>query len=88
VHFECWNSEATSKRLKKGAWMIWHATIWTLWKERNERIFKEQRKEVEELVDEIKVVSWFWFWKLSKLRIASSLFYEWTWNPRECLNRR
>jgi len=41
--------------------MIWHATIWTLWKERNERIFKEQRKEVEELVDEIKVVSGFGF---------------------------
>jgi hypothetical protein len=86
VHFECWNSEVTSKRIKKGAWMIWHATIWTIWKERNERIFNEQRKEVDELVEDIKVVSW--FWALSRLRIASFLFYEWTWNPRECLNRR
>lgn len=86
LHFECWNSEATSKRLKKGAWLIWHTTIWLIWKERNERIFNNHRKDVEEIVDEIKAVTW--FWALSRLRIASFLFYEWTWNPRECLNRR
>jgi len=86
VHFECWNSEASSKRLKKGAWLIWHATLWLIWKERNEMIFNNQRKKVEEIVDEIKAVSW--FWALSRLKIASFLFYEWTWNLRECLNRR
>jgi len=78
THFECWNGEANSKRIKKGAWLIW--------KERNERIFNNQRKEVEEIVDEIKAVSWFWV--LSRLKIASFLFYKWTWNPKECLNRR
>jgi len=86
THFEGWNSEANSKRLKKGAWMIWHATIWMIWKERNVRIFTYDRKEAEEIVDEIKAISR--FWALSRLRIASFLFYEWTWNPRECLNRR
>ena len=30
LHFECWNSEVTSKRLKKGAWLIWHTTIWLI----------------------------------------------------------
>jgi hypothetical protein len=74
VQFECWNNEANSKRLKKGFWLIW--------KERNARIFMNQRKEVEEIVDEIKAVSW--VWTLSRLKIASFLFYEWTWNPREC----
>jgi len=85
VHFECWNGEVISKRLK-GFWLIWHVTIWLIWKERNARIFTDQRKDGEEVVDEIKVVSW--VWTLSRLKIASFLFYEWTWNPRECLNRR
>lgn len=57
VHLGCWNSEVPSKRLKKGFWLIWHATIWSIWKERNARIFNNQMKEVEELVDEIKAVS-------------------------------
>jgi len=30
AQFECWNSEAASKRLKRGASMVWHATIWTI----------------------------------------------------------
>ena len=86
VHFECWSREATPNKIKKGAWLIWHATIWAIWNERNARIFNNQRKEVEEIVDGIKAVSW--FWALSRLRIASFLFYEWTWNLRECLSRR
>jgi hypothetical protein len=49
----------------------WHATIW---KERNTWIFQNHAKEVDEIVDEIKVVSWFWV--LSRLKIASCfLFY-------------
>jgi len=30
VQFACWNSEVISKRLKKGFWLIWHATIWSI----------------------------------------------------------
>lgn len=40
---------------------------------------------VDEMVDEIKVLSW--NWSLSRLRIASCLFYEWTWNQKDCINR-
>jgi hypothetical protein len=57
-----------------------------IWKERNARVFTDQRKEAEELLEDIKAVSW--VWSLSRLKIASFLFYEWTWNPKECLNRR
>jgi len=49
-------------------------------------MIKQRIKDVHEIADEIKVVSW--FWALSRLKIASFLFYEWTWNLRECLNRR
>ena len=70
AQFECWNSEAASKRLKRGASMVWHATIWTIWKESNIRIFLNHAKEVDEIVDEIKAVSWFWV--LSRLKIAQA----------------
>jgi len=87
VHFECWNGEATtSKRLMKGFRVIWHATIWSIWKVRNARIFKNQFKEFNEIADEIKVVSWFWVF--NRLKIASCLYYEWDWNSRECLKRK
>jgi hypothetical protein len=86
TQFDCWNGEVGSKRLKKGFWLIWHARIWSIWMERNARIFNNQSKVVEEIVDDIKVISW--VWTLSRLKIASFLFYEWTWNPRERLNRR
>jgi len=36
-------------------------------------------------VVEIKVVSWFWV--LIRLKIAWFLFYEWSWNLKECLKK-
>jgi hypothetical protein len=86
MHFTCWSGEVNSRRLKKAFGLIWHAAIWTIWRERNARIFKNQFKNVDELVDEVKALSW--CWALNRLRIASCLFYEWCWNPRECLVRR
>jgi hypothetical protein len=86
VHFTCWNDEASSRRIRMAFRMIWHAVLWTIWRERNARIFKNQFKCVYELVDEVKALSW--CWALNRLRIASCLFYEWCWNPRDCVLRR
>jgi len=57
VHFDCWSGEVILKRLKKGFWLIWHASIWMIWKERNARIFKNQFKNYDEIVDDIKALS-------------------------------
>ena len=81
THFACWNGEVNSRQLKKVFWLIWHASIWMIWKERNARIFKNQFKNFDEVVDDIKAVSW--CWSLSRLRIVSCLLYEWCWNPRD-----
>lgn len=81
THFACWSDEAKPRRIRKACWLVWNATIWMIWKERNARIFKFQTKHFDEVVDEIKAVAW--FWALSRLRIVSCLFYEWCWNPRE-----
>jgi hypothetical protein len=37
-------------------WLIWQATILVIWNARNNRILNNDIKEVEELVDEIKVL--------------------------------
>jgi hypothetical protein len=74
-----------SKKVTKGLWLIWHTTIWVLWKRRNGKIFNGGNVEVEELVEEIKVLSWRWM--LERMHIPSCLFYQWSWNPRYCLER-
>lgn len=86
VYFECWNSEPTSKRLMKGFRVIWHATIWSIWKVRNARIFKNQFKEFNEISTKSKWCLSFGFWIGS--RFWSCLYYECDWNPRECLKRK
>jgi len=86
VHFACWSREVNSRKLRRAFVLIWHASIWMILKERNDIIFKNQFKSVDEVLDDIKAV--FWCWCLSRLRIASCLFYEWCWNLRECIGRR
>jgi len=61
-----------SKKLKKGAWLIWHAMLWAIWKERNARIFRIQTRDLDDIVEGIKLESWFWV--LSRLKVASCLF--------------
>jgi len=85
VHLECWSKEVSTKKLRQGFWLIWHATLWEIWKARNEIIFNNGTFDVEEVVENIKVLSW--SWSLHRLKIGPSLFYEWCWNPHECLLR-
>jgi hypothetical protein len=80
IHALCWSREVYSKKLRRGAWLIWHAVVW---RARNNWIFNNKIMGVEKLVDQIKVLSW--QWSLSRLKIATCLFYEWCWNPRFCL---
>lgn len=74
-HLECWTDEGQNKKIRCGLWLIWHACVWVIWRERNDRIFNERVKEFDELVAEIKAVSW--QWSLKRLSKASYLFYEW-----------
>lgn len=84
-HWLCWNAGTSNKKLIKGFRLIWHAAIWVIWKMRNDKIFNDKEKEVMELVEEIKVLSWRWC--LTRLKILSCLYYEWCWNPNMCLIR-
>jgi len=84
-HFECWNGEIDKKRFRKGYWLVWHASLWAVWKARNDRIFNNIIKEPVVIVEEIKVL--LWRWVLSRLKSPPCLFYEWFWNPKVSLLR-
>jgi len=84
-HWECWSGMAFNKRVRKGYCLIWHATIWTLWKVRNDKIFNNGGKDANSIVEEVKVLSW--RWSLTRLDIPSCMFYDWCWDLKACLLR-
>ena len=67
-------------------WLIWHATVWVLWKTRNDKIFKGVNYAGDAIVEEVKVLSW--RWTLSRMHTPACLFFEWCWNPQLCLARK
>jgi len=85
IQWECWEGVTSNKKAQKGLRMIWHMVVWSLWRTRNDRIFNNAWREVEELVEDIKVLSWRWL--LNRTCASACLFYEWHWNPKECLLR-
>jgi hypothetical protein len=73
--WECWDGVTNNKKTRKGLRMIWHAVVlWTLWRSRNDRIFNNSFCEVEELVEDIKILSRRWF--LNRTYAPACLFYE------------
>jgi hypothetical protein len=74
-----------NKRIRKGFSIVWVAFVWVIWKIRNDWIFSNSNETVEGALDLIQRLSWQWF--LNKLAKSSCLFYEWIWNPGECMLR-
>jgi hypothetical protein len=84
--FEILRGAAKNKTLRQGFMLIWHAAIWSIWKARNNAIFANEVVNPYALVEEIKVVSW--KWSLTRLKLKPCLFYEWVWDPGDCLSRK
>jgi hypothetical protein len=64
--------------------LVWHTTLWLIWRLRNDVIFNNSAKVAAECVEEIKVRSW--KWSAEKLKITPCLYYEWVWDPDICFN--
>jgi hypothetical protein len=63
----------SSKCVAQGLEVIWFASIWSIWRARNGRIFKNKVVDVKATADTIKLLSWNW------LRSKSSKFsYDWS----------
>jgi hypothetical protein len=83
--FDLLKGVARNARVWKGYLMIWHASLWTIWKARNRAIFASETFLPLEILEEIKVMSWKCC--LARLKVAPCMFYEWTWDPGDCLMR-
>ncbi|PNX88099.1 hypothetical protein L195_g044199 [Trifolium pratense] len=70
---------ASSAKARKGFSLIWHTTVWRIWRSWNDLCFVNGIKDVEKIVDDIKLLSW--RWGLSRRKIPICLFYEWCWDP-------
>jgi hypothetical protein len=73
------------KKVRKGFLLIWHTTLWFLWKTRNGVIFRNVFKSPKEVADEIILTTW--RWSVHRLNIAPCLLYEWQREPGICLGR-
>jgi hypothetical protein len=83
--FDLVKGAAWNLKIRKGFVLIWHATLWSIWKARNNAIFASGIFNPRLIVEEIKMVSW--KWSLARLKLAPCLFYEWSWDPGDCLLR-
>jgi cellulose synthase/poly-beta-1,6-N-acetylglucosamine synthase-like glycosyltransferase len=83
--FDCLIGAAGNKKVRSRFSLIWHATIWMIWSSRNKVIFSNGVKNLEEVVEAIKLISW--RWGLSRHKIPICLYYEWCWDPGLCLRR-
>jgi hypothetical protein len=77
---------ARNKKEKVGLSLIWCAAMWVIWNVRNGCIFNNDVVFVEDMVEQIKILSWR-RWYIG--RVAKSLFllYEWKWSPLDCMTR-
>jgi len=41
--------------------LIWHITLWSILRGRNDGVFKDKAAKVEDVVEHIQHVSWQWF---------------------------
>jgi hypothetical protein len=85
ISFAVFVGHATDKRSRKALILIWNATMWVLWKSRNDRVFNNKTTTKEEMVDQIKLLSWKWF--INGMARGPCLLYEWNWSPIDCFHR-
>ena len=82
---QCWDDWERNKKIRHGLWLIQHAAVWVIWRARNCRIFNNKIWNVVDIVEEVKVL--FWRWTFNRIEILICMYYEWCWNPKDCLRR-
>ncbi|XP_057454233.1 uncharacterized protein LOC130745841 [Lotus japonicus] len=83
-HFE--QHVSVGRRSVGIGWLVvWCSCIWAIWLARNQMVFKHAVNvaDKERLTEVIKLKSWIWL--RGKLKGFSYSFYEWSTNPKVCL---
>jgi hypothetical protein len=83
--FEMVKGMARNGKIRRGYLLIWHATLWSIWRAYNNAIFASGVFSPRAIVEEIKVVSW--KWSLTRLKVLPCMYYEWLWDPGDCFLR-
>jgi hypothetical protein len=72
-----------SKSRRSFLQLIWLLTMWVLWNERNNRLFKQKENSIDQLLDKVKYHSLWWI----KAKKVVFMFGDQLWwsNPLSCL---
>ncbi|RHN69914.1 hypothetical protein MtrunA17_Chr3g0129951 [Medicago truncatula] len=63
--------------------VIWFATIWVIWKERNNRVFQNTGSELFNLIEIVKRYSFLWL-RSKQVAFAYS-YHDWWKHPIHCM---
>ncbi|GAU34577.1 hypothetical protein TSUD_29230 [Trifolium subterraneum] len=74
------------KESQIGSQVLWLACCWSIWKERNNRLFAHKELSVEALVEKVKIISWWWL--NTRKHNFDYDFNSWRSNPLVCLGIR
>jgi hypothetical protein len=83
-HFLKFGDLVKGKINKRFRHLVWLATMWCLWRSRNNIIFRGDHVNISSLVDQIKYMSWFWFSGRVRNNV-DVVFSDWCNNPLGCL---
>jgi hypothetical protein len=82
-HFSLFGALLKGSNHKRVRHIIWFATIWCIWRKRNNIIFRGDFVNVSSLVDQI--IYNVWFWCIGRVGIdANVTFSDWCKNPMDC----
>jgi hypothetical protein len=67
-------------------YIIWFATVWMIWKDRNSRVFRNPASSPFTLIEKIQQLSFLWL-KSKQVNFAYS-YYDWCKQPLICIGVR
>jgi hypothetical protein len=74
---------AKNKKERGGLCLIWTAYVWIIWSVRNDIIFNNGVLFIDDVVEQVKLLSWKWF--VGRVSKGPFLLYEWKWSPLDCM---